>query len=129
MAVIQLELRGGTDEGGVRRYAPGETLVGMAEVTPDREGRCNGVVARLAWRTEGRGEVERGTASEELLYSGDLALGVPLVRDFSLAVPDAPWSYAGRYVSVVWEVTVLVDVPWARDLASSERIIVRPAAA
>ena len=128
MAVIRLHLRGGEEqEDGVRRYAPGDSVSGTAEVVPDREGRCNGVVARLAWRTTGRGFVERGTAGDELLYSGPLAQGAPLLRDFSLTLPEAPWSYAGHYVSVVWEVTVTVDVPWSPDLTWSQQIVVRPA--
>ena len=61
-------------------------------------------------------------------WTQGLDFAVPLMRDFSFTAPQAPWSYAGHHISIIWEVTVTVDIPWSPDAAWSERIILRPPA-
>jgi hypothetical protein len=49
-----------------------------------------------------------------------------LVQSFALTVPDAPWSYAGHYVNIVWRVLIVVDIRFGRDIRHDEPIVVAP---
>jgi hypothetical protein len=52
--------------------------------------------------------------------------GVAVTRPFRCKLPDSPWSYAGKIVSIVWEVTVQLDIPWAKDIKAVRRFTLRP---
>jgi hypothetical protein len=78
----------------------------------------------LMWRTEGRGERDREHIDELDVYQGVLRPG-PSHFSFHFNLPDAPWSYAGHYIQIVWGIEVVLDVRWARDPKAFEPFILR----
>ncbi|MDX1614130.1 MAG: hypothetical protein R3300_07445 [Candidatus Promineifilaceae bacterium] len=111
---------------GVTRLDPGSTLRGRVRLEPRKNIRSRGVRMRLQWFTSGRGDRDRQIIEEVALAEGDLRAGVPLETEFSFDLPNEPWSYAGHYVNIIWELEVIVDIPLGRDIVHDERIIVAP---
>ena len=60
------------------------------------------------------------------ISQGNLTAGTPLAQAFALDLPREPWSFAGHYVSIVWDVRVIVDIPLGTDLEAIQPIIVAP---
>jgi hypothetical protein len=85
-------------------YQPGETLLGAVCLDPDL-GIVDSVEVRVCWRTEGKGNTDRGEVRRE-------ALAVPvgglspqgLTLGFSVRLPTGPLSYDGVIVKVRWSV-------------------------
>jgi hypothetical protein len=120
---ITITLRGGQELSGVRQFRPGEAIQGSISVTPESSLKCNHLNVRAVWHTEGRGDRDRGVGSEVDIYQGELTAGVPFHKAFHLYLPNEPWSYAGHYVNIVWEIEATIDVSWARDPKGSVPII------
>ena len=118
------------------RFAPGSVISGNVSFTPEAETEVEGVTIAIGWRTEGKGNEDQETVwDHEEEFSRELerpapeasgARGVTMTRPFRCKLPDSPWSYAGKIVSIVWEVSVQLDVPWAMDINASRRFIMRP---
>ena len=125
-AEIEITLRGGRQEGNVLHYEPGEVLQGSVQVTPDSDINCKHLYARLIWRTEGRGDTDKGKAAELDLFQGQLRAGTPTYHTFHFTLPQEPWSYAGYYINIIWEVEAVVDVPWAVDPKQSQPFVLAP---
>jgi hypothetical protein len=122
---IELALKGGEVENGRRCYEPGLAVHGSSRLTPHGTVDCRRVVARLEWHTEGRGDRDQACADEvELVVRGPLS--EPLVQCFTLTVPRQPWTYAGHYIDIIWQVRVIVDIPFALDISNEESIVVAP---
>lgn len=127
MADIQIEVTDGTPEaGGWQRFEPSSHVSGRVTITPERELRAQHVWVRLQWHTEGRGDRDEGRVAETDLYQGPLAAGVPRTFSYHFGLPNAPWSFAGHYVGIVWEIAVQVALPMAIDLQASQPFIVAP---
>jgi hypothetical protein len=100
MSWMTLELRDGKVS-----YRPGETVQGAArwelDAPPSR------VEARLFWYTRGKGtqdvEIVR-TAAWELPSNAEK-------REFSFQIPDSPFSFSGKLVSVLWAVEAVTEPP------------------
>jgi hypothetical protein len=92
------------------RFAPGATIQGTIQVMPEVNGACRRLLTSLRWSTRGRGDRNQATLATLALYQGPLYARQPLVRPFRFALPWQPWSYAGHYVSIVWEIAVLADL-------------------
>lgn len=120
---ITIALRGGKEVTGVRHYQPGDVIQGSVSVTPESKLKCDHLYLRAVWHTEGRGDRDKGIAAEADLYQGEIAGGVPFHKTFHLNLPMEPWSYAGHYVNIVWEIEATIDVSWARDPKASVPII------
>ena len=60
------------------------------------------------------------------MFQGTLRAGFPSMHDFHFDLPREPWSYAGHYVNIVWEIFVDVDVPWARNPRHSQPLVMVP---
>ena len=125
-ATIEIHLEDGEDAYGSKRYRPGEQMSGYAMVEADEEVECRHLYVRLTWRTEGRGTRYEHTEVEQDLYQGTLQARFGRSFEFSLTLPDGPWSYEGHYVSIVWELQVQIDVPWSRDPGASQVILLEP---
>jgi len=126
-ADIEITLHGGeAGEFGIRHYHPGETLTGTATIFPDDDINCKNLFVRLQWHTEGRGTVYSQTDDEINLFQGTLKGGYPTTYDFEINLPREPWSFYGHYISIVWEVEVQLDVPWARDVKQVEKFAMVP---
>jgi hypothetical protein len=123
---LELALQGGEVTDGRRRYEPGSTVHGWMRLTPREDVNCRRVLARLAWHTEGRGDGDGDCVAEVELAEGDLTANTSVIQEFNLTVPSEPWSYAGHYINVIWEVIVVVDTPFARDVLGKEPIVVAP---
>jgi hypothetical protein len=121
---IELTLQGGEVEGRRRRYDPGSTVQGWVRLTPDGSVNSDRVMAWLEWHTEGRGDRDQGRADEVEVLKGPLSGS--LVQSFTLTLPALPWSYAGHYINIIWQVLVVVDIRFARDIRLEEPIAVAP---
>lgn len=101
MTTIELE-----NEGVCR---PGETLRGRVKLA---EGVASpGLELRVFWMTRGRGTEEVGVVESRELRD----------YEFAIELPDAPWSFSGALVGVVWAIE-LVD-PDGEALAMAEFIM------
>ena len=125
-AKIEITIKGGDDVGGVRRFDPGDVIQGSVQITPDSDMKCNHIFVRARWYTEGRGDKDEGIGVEQDVFQGELRSDVPSYYSFHLKLPHQPWSFAGRYVNILWEVEGSIDLSMARDPKSSELIIMAP---
>lgn len=125
-ADIRIVLQGGEEEEGLRRYEPGEAMHGRVEVVPQAEVQCRHLFVRLRWHTEGKGDRDQAKVGEVDLFQGLLQAQRPYAFEFSLPLPKEPWSYAGHYVNIVWEVEVELDVPWAVNPRHRQPFILAP---
>ncbi|MFQ5399138.1 MAG: hypothetical protein ACE5E7_06015 [Anaerolineae bacterium] len=123
---IDVTLHEGESGYGAVRYRPGDILRGTVVVDPDEDVRCNHLFVMLVWHTEGRGTRYQEEAEQLDLFQGTLKVGFPRSFDFTFHLPPEPWSYAGYYISIVWEVQVKIDVPWKRDPKHSLPFIMTP---
>jgi sporulation-control protein spo0M len=124
--IMQWDVRGGEPAGSVLRFDPGAAVEGTVTVTPQADLNCSGIKLRLEWHTEGRGDRDGKVAEETILYQGVLPGGQPAVFPFHLTLPDQPWSYAGHYINILWELTADIDLPLAVNPKSKYPIVVRP---
>lgn len=122
-AEIEITIRGGDEVGGVRRFEPGGVIQGSIQITPDSDLKCKHIFVRALWHTEGRGDKDEGIGVEQDLFQGELRADTPTYYSYHLKLPQEPWSYAGRYVNIIWEVEASIDLAWARDPKIAERII------
>jgi hypothetical protein len=84
-------------------YRPGETVRGAAYWTLG--GEPESVEVRLFWRTEGK-----GTADTEIVASRSFQNPARTDRrDFELVLPNAPYSFAGKLIAILWSVEVVVE--------------------
>ena len=66
--------------------------------------------ARLVWFTRGKGTEDVGIVATERIESPD-ASGQRRVR---FTLPDAPYSFSGRLISLIWAVELVADRAAAR---------------
>lgn len=125
-ATIEVSLSGGETTGTLTRYRPGETIRGEVLVIPDGDLRCNHLRARLKWHTEGRGDRDQETVAEADLFQGTLPAGMPRQYPFAFELPRQPWSYAGKYINIIWQIEVVIDVPMAKDPTHRQPFILAP---
>jgi hypothetical protein len=123
---LQVAFREGEPEGDFRRFAPGSTISGQIRLMPQASVSARRIVLRLGWHTEGRGTRATGKVEEVEVAQGSLTQGIPLTYDFSFRLPQQPWSYAGHYISIIWELEVIVDRPMARDINLIQPLILAP---
>lgn len=113
-ARLELEL----DLAGDRRYLPGEEIEGLASWRSERAPAA--LELRLFWFTKGKGV-------EDLEIVQTVPFEAPLGserRPFKLRLPDEPYSFMGKLVSLSWALE-LVGLPSDRDAARVD-IIVAP---
>jgi hypothetical protein len=123
---FQVNFSGGEPYGGYRRFDPGADVAGTVTLVSDENLNARGIRAKVGWRTEGRGDTDSRTVSQATLAEGGLMAGLPQSFDFSFRLPQEPWSYAGHYLNIIWEVEINVDLRLAVDKVHRERIIVAP---
>jgi hypothetical protein len=125
-AVIQFTLDGGEHEGALMRFEPRSRMSGAVTVTPGKDIRAKRVYAQLQWHTEGRGDRDEGVVAAVAFENAQLRANMPMVGRFTFDLPDSPWSFAGHYINIVWEVMLIVDIPLAADLRASQPFILAP---
>ncbi len=126
-ATFQIGLRGGETVGsGLMRFDPGSRLEGLAQVMPTENIRSKRVLVRVGWHPDGRGDQNKATIGELEIAQGGLTASTLLSQPFAIDLPREPWSFAGHYVSIIWEVRVVVDIPFGSDLQAVQPFIMAP---
>jgi hypothetical protein len=101
---------------GDHRYLPGEEIEGVAAWRAERAPAA--LELRLFWFTRGKG-------TEDLEIVRRVAFDTPLAverRLFKLRLPDEPYTFAGRLVSLSWALE-LVALPSDRDAARVDIVV------
>ena len=123
---ISVVLQGGRPTAGLNRYKAGAHLAGMVRVTPDANLLCEHLYVEIGWRTEGDGNAERQKVREVDVYQGLLKGGVTSSHSFSIDLPNAPWSYSGRHIRIIWEAKVYLHERGARRPRSPRPLCTQP---
>ena len=86
--------------------------------------RTRGVRLRLRYRTEGRGSTDRVSVDEATFPADNHGR---IDSAFELAVPaQAPVSYDGTLIRVIWEIQVTVDIKHEIDDRGAAPVLVLP---
>lgn len=98
MSWIQVE----TDD-GVTSFHPGDTVEGKTfwRLDPPPET----VELRLFWYTAGKGDRDVGIV-ESIPFAGPAAEDS---RRFGLRLPEGPYSFSGKLISLVWAIEVVAQ--------------------
>jgi hypothetical protein len=97
MNVIQAGLRENRTS-----YNPADTLSGAIRWESDEEVRA--VEVRLIWFTRGKGTGDVGlVAAETWDHPGKSG-----VQSFSFTLPEEPWSFTGRLITLTWAVEAVL---------------------
>jgi hypothetical protein len=123
---FEIEIRGGELDGELVRFRPGDTLQGSVRITPVEDLKARHVYARLQWHTEGRGDRDQAVIEEQDLFQGMLRAGSPAYYSFHFRLPEHPWSYAGHYVNVIWEIETAIDLALTRDPQETKPFVLAP---
>lgn len=123
---IDIQIDGGRSSHDVLQFAPNDTIKGTVSIYPNSNVRCRNLLIQLEWHTEGRGTRYTAVIQENNVWQEDLQEGMPHSFNFNFSLPNEPWSFSGRYVSVVWGITVKIDVPMAKDINQTENFLVVP---
>lgn len=112
MSALALELRDGDTS-----LRPGEKVAGM--VRWDLPQAPASLEVRLFWYTQGKGMRDVGTAAVMEVQNPGPAGEKP----FSLEVPQGPFSFSGRLVSLCWAIELVAEEP---DEAERLDLVVSP---
>ena len=125
-ANVQITIRGDNYEGNISRFEPGDVVSGSVQITPQEEIKCRGAAIRLQWHTEGRGTRDQHIVAQTPIAIERFEPNQQLSWQFSFTLPREPWSYAGHYITIVWEIVFNVDVPFGMDVSGSQPFILAP---
>lgn len=126
-ADIRITLNGGDLlPGGLTRFEPGGPMSGMVQVSSNENINCKTIVMRLMWHTEGRGDRDAGEVAQVPIHTGSLSANQPVAQSFNLILPREPWSFAGHYINIVWEIRVTLDIPFSPDINGSQVFVLAP---
>jgi len=90
-------------EDGKTSFRPGETVSGV--VRWELEEDPTEVVLRLFWFTEGRGTRDVEVVDSERFEA-------PAFHDrrtFSFQIPEGPYSFSGKLISLIWALELIAD--------------------
>jgi|HigsolmetaAR201D_1030396.scaffolds.fasta_scaffold04321_3 hypothetical protein len=119
--MIEIQIR------GTGTFAAGEQVTGQIIWTPQSDKQPRGIHVTLAWRTEGRGTRDSREVATTSLQVPPIIAEMPVSLPFAIDLPyDGPISYSGMLLSIIWEVRVRVDLPWAIDEKFAAPLIVMP---
>ena len=60
------------------------------------------------------------------IAQGNLVANTPIVQSFAFNLPAEPWSFAGHYINIIWQVEVIVDIPLGVDLHAEQPFVMAP---
>ena len=106
-------------DGGRTTYRPGEEVAGAVAWSFEDGAPPETAEVRLVWFTRGKGDRDSEVVAAESLPS-PAALDR---REFRLPLPEGPYSFEGKLVSLAWAVEVVVE-PGGR--AQRTEIVVSP---
>lgn len=101
-----------------RSVVPQDTVQGEATWWLDNTPRW--VEVRLFWHTEGKGTTDVQVVQRQRFESP----GAHETRPFSLTLPDCPYSFSGRLISLVWSVELVCSV--AAEAAPRVDLVMSP---
>lgn len=97
------------------RAAPGDTL--PVAVVRDRAAKGGPVTVQLGWYTDGR-----GTRDAAIAFTETIAVLEPGGHHhIDVHVPEAPWTFQGKLISVAWRLEVLDAA--RRPLAGTDLVV------
>ncbi|MBG85963.1 MAG: hypothetical protein CMO80_03560 [Verrucomicrobiales bacterium] len=88
---------------GRREFRPGETLSLIVGWQLDTQPES--AEARLFWHTEGKGSGDIQIVETDVLHQPKMSEE----RKIGFQLPNAPYSYNGRLVSIKWAVELVVE--------------------
>ncbi len=127
MTTLEITLKNGEQSGMVKQFQPEQTVSGTLLVIPDKDLKCRHLYVRARWHTEGRGDRDSGIGAEVDLFQGTLKAGMPTEYQFELTLPREPWSYAGHFINILWEIEAVIDLRLAKDPRTAVEIVMSPA--
>ena len=98
-------------------FAPGEALEGEAAWNFDKDPEQ--VFLRLFWYTQGKGTEDINVVSE-IDFDHPHAQET---RPFRMTLPQSPYSFTGRLVSLIWALEMVVK---DNDTAITREIVISP---
>ena len=124
---IQIDLDPGPwAESELKNYRlAGDELGGCVRVKVDEPVSCRGLVAKVGWHTEGKGDRDEENVFEQTLHAGALDTG-EFTFPFSTKLPISPISYSGHYLTIVWRIEASLDLAWKRDPVARKVFYVMP---
>lgn len=90
-------------EDGRTSFRPGQTVSGEARWELEKD--PTEVVLRLFWFTEGRGTRDVAVVNSERFE----APGFHDRRTFSFQLPEGPYSFSGKLISLIWALELIAD--------------------
>jgi hypothetical protein len=90
-------------QGNRTAFRPGETISGAAGWSLGAKPRSAEV--RLFWFTEGKGTRDLEIV-DTIAFAGP---GESEERAFSFTLPQAPYSFSGRLISLIWAVELVIE--------------------
>ena len=112
MGWIQIET-----EAGANAFLPGETIKGTVSWQLDPP--LTNVELRLIWYTEGKGDQDLQIVEATEFQTP----GIVDRRGFTVRLPDGPYSFSGKLISVLWALEVVAQ---PQDRAGRLPITVSP---
>jgi hypothetical protein len=113
MSALTIEL-----DQGRRTYRPGEVVSGRARWTLVEPAPAR-VLVRLFWRTSGRG-------TEDLEIIEEVRFDAPAAREsrpFRFTLPEGPYGFSGKLISVIWGIELVVE---PGDASTNVELVVGP---
>lgn len=101
-------------------FFPGEEIRGTLNFR--LEGNPSGIEARLFWHTKGKGD-------EDVVIVDTHRVETPVSvghSAFRFTLPQLPYSFSGKLISLIWGVEAVVD---GDSLSSLQEVIVSPTGA
>ncbi len=89
-------------EAGKTSYCPGEEVRGTVRWQMERQAQA--LEVRLFWYTRGKGTRDSSVLESKRIESPVLEGS----EEFSFVFPDAPYSFSGKLISVVWAIELVV---------------------
>lgn len=98
MSDLRIEL-----ESGSRGFEPKSTLSGTASWSVSKP--LEEVSLRLFWYTQGKGDQDVEIVAEERFRNP----GQSERREFSFALPEGPYSFSGKLISLLWALELVAQ--------------------
>lgn len=96
MSKLDLQIEFDNDQ---RTYKIGQVIHGTVRVDVHEDCQCQALTVSCQWRTDGKGDRDRGSETKETLFDGLWRPGRHRYP-FSIPVPNGPVTYHGRYLNV-----------------------------
>lgn len=101
-----------------RAFLPGDTINGNVSWEPKKNKGPQFIAVKLLWYTEGKGSKDDAIVAQEKIERPAMSGS----QSFSLKLPDFPWSYEGKILSLKW----CVEAASEKGIASQIEIICAP---